>query len=222
MFLLSGCSLWSAPLCISGNSLATYEALGSGGCTVGPLLVKDFVFSVLSPGGGVVPIGAADITITTQPSAPNFGLSLSSAGFSVTGSEFVTYVVGYTWDPSGDIRSASDVLDPGQADIVTDLCAGAEFVGTFCSATALSLHVFEGGSTQLTDSVLFGPVAVLGVSNNIMLDANGGSAGFNSLSNETTVPEPAYGPWAAAGLLALARLRRRSVGKAATVALKGL
>jgi hypothetical protein len=221
-FLLSGYHLWSAPICISGNSLASYEGLGSTGCTIGPLLGKDFVFNVLSSGGGVIPITAGDITITTLPTQPNFGLSLSSPGFSVTGSQFVTYLVGYTWDPSGDIRSASDVLDPGQTDIVTDLCAGAEFVGSTCSATSLSLHVFEGASTQLTDSILFGPVAILGVQDNISLDANGGSASFQSLSNETTVPEPAYGPWAAAGLLMLAGLRRRLVRKTAQVALKSL
>jgi hypothetical protein len=208
-FLMSGACLWSAPVCISGNSLASYGALGSAGCTVGPVTAKDFLFSVLSSGGGVIPITAADITITTEPTAPNFGLLFSSLGFSVTGTEFVTYLVGYTWDPSGDIRSASDVLDPGQADIVTNLCVGAEFVGATCSGTALSLHVFEGATTQLTDSIQFAGVATLGVRDNISLDANGGSASFNSLSNQTMVPEPAYGPWTTACLLVLAGLRRR-------------
>jgi MYXO-CTERM domain-containing protein len=222
VFLLSGSCLWSAPVCISGNSLASYEALGSTGCSIGPLVATDFIFSVLSSGGGVVPVTAADITITTLPSPPNFGLSLSSPGFSVSGSEFVTYLVGYTLDPSGDIRSASDVLDPGQTDIVTDLCVGAAFVGSSCSATPLSLHVFEGSSTQLTDSITFAPVAILGVQHNISLDANGGSASFNSLTSTSMVPEPAYGLWVAASLLVLAGLRRRRVRNAAQVALKSL
>lgn len=211
VFLLSGYRLWSAPVCVSGNSLASYEALGSTGCSIGPLVAKDFIFSVLSSGGGVVPVTAGDITITTLPTPPNFGLSLSSPGFSVSGSEFVTYLVGYTLDPSGDIRSASDILDPGQSDVVTDLCVGAAFVGSTCSATPLSLHVFEGTSTQLTDSIMFASVAVLGVQHNISLDANGGTASFNSLSSTSMVPEPVYGPWAAACLLALAGLRRASI-----------
>jgi hypothetical protein len=223
-FLMSGACLWSAPVCISGNSLASYEALSTG-CTVGPLVAKDFTFSVLSFGGGAIPIAAADIEITTEPTAPNFGLSFSafgSPGFSVTGAQFVTYLIGYTLDPSGDIRSASDVLDPGQADIMTDLCVGAAFVGSTCSATPLSLHVSEGATTQLTDSIQFASVAVLGIRDNISLDANGGSASFTSLSSTSMVPEPAYGPWVAASLLALAGLRRRWARKPDQVALQRL
>lgn len=222
VFLLSGYRLWSAPVCISGNSLASYEGLGSTGCTIGPLVAKDFIFSVLSSGGGVTPVTAADITISTLPTPPNFGLSLSSPGFSVSGSQFVTYLVGYTLDPSGDIRSASDVLDPGQSDIVTDLCVGTAFVGSSCSATPLSLHVFEGASTQLTDSIMFASVAVLGIQDHISLDANGGTASFKSLSSTSMVPEPAYGLWVAACLLALAGLRGHRARKTAQVALERL
>ena len=56
----------AAPACISGNSLASYEALGPEGCNVGPLAVKDFVFLVGPSGGGGIPISATDITVTTQ------------------------------------------------------------------------------------------------------------------------------------------------------------
>ena len=44
--------LSAANVCVSGNTLDTYVALGSTGCTIGGLTVKDFVFSVVSSGGG--------------------------------------------------------------------------------------------------------------------------------------------------------------------------
>ena len=201
--------LSAANVCISGNTLDTYVALGATGCTIGGLTVKDFAFSVVSFGGGDTPIADTDINVILHFPVGGFGLEFQSSGFSVTGTEFVNYLIAFTWDPTGDMRSAADILDPGTSDILTDLCIGVAFVGPVCGGTPHTLHVFQGGGpSQLTDSFDFAaPVAILGVRNNISLSSSGS---FNSIENDVFIPEPATAAPIAVGLLALAAQRRRA------------
>jgi hypothetical protein len=208
--LLLALPLGAAPVCISGNNLQSYITLGSGGCMVGSFLVKDFSFGVASSGGGDVPIGATNITVTTDFGSSSYGLTMGSTGFSVTGAQFVNYTIGYTWDPTGDMRGLGDVLDPGLADIVTQGCVGFEFVGSSCAGTLVSVHVFEGATSQLTDFVSFPATNVLGILETISLDANGGSAGFNAIENDDYYPEPASAVTMVSGLLLLIALFRIS------------
>jgi hypothetical protein len=157
-------------------------------------------------------VSDTNITVATDIAGATFGLIFGSPGFSVSGSEFVNYLIAFTWDPSGDIRSATDILDPGVTDVGTDLCVGVAFSGTSCAGTPQTLHVFEGVSTQLVDSVSFSPVAVVGVRNNISLQANGGSASFHSIEDAVALPEPVYPIWLAGSLLMLAARRRGRLG----------
>ena len=197
----------AAPVCISGNTLASYEALGADGCTVASLTLKSFDFAVVSFGGGAVPVTDNDIIVTVQSVSEGFGLKFASTGFHVSGAGFVNYLIAFTWDPTADIRGAADILDPGTVDILTDLCVGDRFRETTCAGTPLTLHVFEGVTSKLTDSVSFAPTAILGVRNNISLNANGESAAFDAIENDVFVPEPASLFCVAAGL-AIACYRR--------------
>jgi len=218
----------AAPVCISGNSLASYESLGAIGCDVGPVTVKDFVFNVASVGGGAIAVADTDITVTTEFIPGGVGLGFASGGFNVSGTGFANYLIAYTWDPTADIRGAADILDPGLADIVTDLCVGAAFSGATCAGAPISLHVFQGATSQLTDSVTFAATAILGIRNNISLNANGGTAGFERLNNQIFLPEPASLFYLGAGLAVLAVLgpikkygyfalqRRAEFGRAST------
>ena len=207
--LLACLRLSGAPVCISGNSLASYEALGAAGCYVGPLLVDNFEFSVVSSGGGATPAADTSIEVFPYSLGDIYGLAFASSGFRVSSGQSVSYLIGYTWD-SLDIRNASDILDPGPVDILTNLCAGSAFSGTSCSGTPLSLEVHE--PFDLFDSVPLPPaVTVLGVLDNISLT---GPARFDSVENNVTVvPEPAAGALAAGGLLvwmALGGRRRKA------------
>jgi hypothetical protein len=206
---LVACQLLSgANVCVSGNTLDTYIALGATGCDFGGLIVKDFAFSVVSFGGGDTPIADTDITVFLHSPVGGRQLEFLSTGFSVTGTQFVNYLLAFTWDPSGDMRNASDILDPGDADIVTDLCIGTAFVGAFCGGTPASLHVFQGGGPSvLFDEVNFPATGIVGVRNNIALTNNGN---FVSIWNGVLIPEPASAAPAAAGLLMLAALLRRA------------
>ena len=209
--------LQAAPLCTIG-SLASYEALGSTGCLNGEFLVKDFAFSVTAMGGGAIPVTDAAILVTpTSTAVGTFGLSFSSGGFSVTGMQFVQYLIAYTWDPR-NIRSMDDLLvdpvtPPGLVKITTDGCVGAAFVGPVCSTFINTVIVSDDGVTPVTSSkVFFSPavVSVLGIRNTIDLQGNvNGSASFESFANEASAPEPATWITAAACLGALLMRRRR-------------
>jgi hypothetical protein len=199
--------LSAANICVSGKTLDTYVALGSTGCTIGSLTVKDFIFSVVSSGGGATPIADTAISVIVHSPTGGFGLEFQSSGFAVTGTQFVNYLIGYTWDPSGDMRNASDILDPGNVDILTDLCINAAFLNQNCEGSTHTLHVFQNGSSsQLTDSFDFAPTGLLGIRDNIALSSNGS---FTSLGNQVLIPEPDTTALATAALVMLAALRRR-------------
>jgi hypothetical protein len=95
------------------------------------------------------------------------------------------------------------VLDPGDVNISTDGCVGAAFVGLTCSASTVSVTV---NPSQLTDSVFFSPTAILGIINTISLNADQGTASFNSIENDVFVtPEPASFLLAGLGVLLMLR-----------------
>lgn len=216
--------IFFAPACTTG-SLASYIALGggpNGGCSIDTeVRFYDFSFTVLSSGGGAVPVSASSIVVTPVLAGDARRLTFSSSGFSVIGSESVTYLLAYTVDPHPIIRGGRTFMDtftpvaPGVASITTDLCIGAAFGGTLvtptCAGGTATLNVFHDGiSPQLSDSTTFSDVADLGVRNTIELNANGASADFRSFTNDTVVsPEPATWLLMTSGLLAIRSARRR-------------
>src|SRR5207247_10972605 len=97
LFLLVVCqSLPAANVCVN-NTLDTYEALGSTGCVIAGLTVKDFLFSVVSSGGGATPIAASDINVITHFPAGSRGLECQSNWCSVIGTQFVNYLIAFRW-----------------------------------------------------------------------------------------------------------------------------
>jgi PEP-CTERM motif-containing protein len=213
-----------SPACTTGT-LASYIALGggpTGGCSIDTeVRFFDFSFTVLSTGGGAIPISAASITVTPVLNGADLSLTFSSAGFSVSGAESVSYLLAYTIDPHPILKLFRDNLltstptFPGLASITTNLCIGAPFGGTLlaptCSGTPDSVMVFHNGTTfSLSDSTSFAPVADLGVRNIITLAANGATSSFTGLTNTVQVtPEPVTLLMMGTGLLGLGLSRRR-------------
>ena len=215
--ILAGACLQAGP-CVPGN-LASYEALGATGCTVGQLTAFNFTFSVLGSSGGAVPVTDTQINVT-----PTFGgaggpsllgsLNFASNGFNVSVNGSVQYLIGYTWDPHDDIQSMDDIMDPpsavlGFAKITTVGCVNSAFVGSTCPTSTATVMVFDNnGVTQFNSSAGFTPTQILGIRNTIDLEALGGSASFDSLTTESRSPEPATWLLCAAALILLAaRLR---------------
>src|SRR5712692_9439110 len=84
--LLAGGSLRAGPVACVPGTLASYEALGSTGCLFGLITVRDVAFSVISSGGGAVPVSDTNVTVTpTNSGSGVLGLQFASSGFSVTG-----------------------------------------------------------------------------------------------------------------------------------------
>jgi hypothetical protein len=198
-------------ICVT-DTLANYQALGSGGCQIGGLTVKDFSYDFVS---GTVTIPASSITVTPSTVGDTLGLTFSSAQFNLTGSASSVYRLAYTWDP-GDIRSLEDILNndptvsPGLARITTLDCEDAAFTPTCLTSTDTVVVLDDGIHPILTDSVSFlSPVGTLGIQNTIELDANtSGIAEFTSIENEITIPEPStVPPCLLVALLMFRRLR---------------
>jgi hypothetical protein len=210
------------PACVT-DTLDSYLSLGSTGCSVDEIGFSGFSFSLVSIGGGAVPISPASITVTPSIAGVDRSLTFSSSDFSVVGSEFATYLIAYSIDPHPIIRGVSDQLStqtptfPGLASITTDLCLGATFTGPACGSPGVSasLNVFHNGTTaQLFDSVAFTPLALIGVRNTIDLQANGANADFDSFTNSAVfVPEPATSLLVISGLLGLCARRWRRRGQ---------
>jgi hypothetical protein len=212
---------YGGPLCVPGASLASYEALGPAGCVIDPaipLSAGGFSYSVLSSSGAGVVTPDTNIFVTPLILGPlDFRIEFTSGAFDVSGSDFVDYQIGFTWDPPV-IRSADDLNDPvvppGLAQVATTLCLGAAFTGSSCSTSTAALTVSDNGiSPVLTQSVSFAEVPILGVLNDLDLSGGGsGSAEITGFSNDISLaPEPAALPMAAGGLLILIRRRRRLV-----------
>jgi hypothetical protein len=203
----SGC-LQAGP-CTPGT-LASYEALPPAGCTIGEYSAATFVFSVLSSGGGAVPLTDTQITVAPGANTARPSLNFTSTGFSVTANGSVQYLIAYTWDPSNPIQSMDDFMDPpsavlGFAKVTTVGCLGAAWTGSTCSTSTASVNVFDNnGVTQFNNSVSFSPVFILGIRNTIDLQALGGSASFDSFGDENVLPEPGTWGCCAAGLALLA------------------
>jgi len=184
---------FASSLCVTGT-LASYEALGAGGCMIGSLTVDNFSYSFIS---GTVTIPDTSIIVTPTMGLDSVALTFASADFSVSGADSAVYLLAYTWDP-GDIRSLEDILNanspvyPGLAQITTEDCEDAAFSGSICPTSTDTIVVSDNGVVlNSPSSVSFSPpVGILGIRNTIELDGNGASSEFASFENLLTVPEP--------------------------------
>jgi hypothetical protein len=213
----------ASPVCSTGT-LATYEALGAGGCTIGTNTVFDFN----SPSGitGATPIAPADIKIipsggTASPTlmfettsdATDGALLEALLDYSISGNAYTSDTITLAGTSSGGNGAVTDIQN---------YCLGGSFDSTGvnnCSSgnTNALLNLGDG-----FDPATFAPVPLLNVTDDFTLDSGGpGSDNFASggsftdaYTAQSAVPEPAEYLFLAIGIILMVlRKQVNTLGK---------
>lgn len=225
-------STWATPTCVDGGTLASYVALGAGGCQIGDKVFTDFVYAPTAT-GGATPVLAGNVTVDTiGPNnsgtilGPDIGLQFAGAWSASSGEvndgaiDFTVSVVGggpMLIEDAG-LAQTSSVVANGVASVGESGCGPA-----VCTPGTWNVITFNAGdgNTQQVNHTFFTPTGSIQVAKDI--NANGGSmsGSFADLSivqdtfSQTSVPEPAtiflFGlPLVGVGLV---RVRRRLAHK---------
>jgi hypothetical protein len=192
----------AAPACVTG-SVASYVALGAGGCMVGTVVFSSIAVNPITSGSGSVVLG----NFTPFTNGGESGLSLNYSANT-----------GTTANSAADVAWTYNVASvPALTDAFLSFAGNVTGTGTATVSEALSngvtLSLNAPGSTTQT----FAPIGSLGViKDQNDFSGSAGSASSSILQNAfSVVPAPLAGAGlpglvaACGGLLALARRRRQ-------------
>jgi len=197
--VLATAGLASAAPCTNG-SLASYIALGAGGCTIGSNTL--FGFETLSGISGATPIGAANLAISPFGGTMSFGFTATTSQTAGTGSlleSIFTYKIsGNSYTGTSIALSGSSETGDGAVTDVQNYCAGGSFGSngvTGCAAVTGALVTLDG--VQQSDMASFAGVSLLSITDDFTLDGGlDGSAAGGSFTDRftagsvSTIPEP--------------------------------
>ena len=209
------------PTCIAGGTMASYEALGVGGCVIGDKLFNNFSYS--STGSGTATAVPDSLVFLTPVDAgtysPGPGIVFSSNNWVVPGSTTVTSILDMSFRFTVTVLPGGHLIDDasltlgnfnmtgnGTGNIGESLC------NADCSAQlGRRLDVSAGG--QLFDETSFAGTNTVVVQKNFSLAVPRNSTGSISVSsfteNFSEIPEPVGAILIGSGLLALGAWRRR-------------
>lgn len=217
--VLAAAGLSSAAPCTNGT-LASYIALGAGGCTIGGNTL--FGFDVVSGTAGATAIATSALTIAPSGGDTSFGFTATTTQTAGTGtlieSIFTYKISGNSYTGTSIALSASSETGDGAVTDVQNYCAGAMFGPdgvTGCSAVTGALVTVD--SAQQTDTALFAGVNLLSITDDFTLDGGlAGSATGGSFTDRftagavSTIPEPFGFALTTLGLAIGMLLRRRT------------
>jgi hypothetical protein len=209
---------FGGPICTSGT-LAGYEALGAGGCSIGAVTVASF--GAVSGSAGATAIDPTVVAITPGGGTTNpeltFSVDLTATTPSLLEAIFTYAISGpaFTMDTI-TLSNSSETADGAVTDI-QNYCIGGHFgpdgVTGCTGAVSGALLALDG--IQNTDQTTILGVTQLSITDDFTLD--GGTAGsatggifadqFTSTSTTTVTPEPGGFLLTASGL-ALAAIRK--------------
>jgi len=188
----------AATACVAGST-SSYVALGSGGCTVGPLTFYDFSVATL----GNATLNSPNVTVST--SIPGeFGLSLN----------FSTIIP----SENTDVNWGFDVSGASITDAYVSVTGGGSNGGLVSLSEGLQNSggsTFEtinlSGTGSISTTVIFSSEPTVIVSKDQTDFANGGTASSSVLTDDFSVATPIPGTLAlfASGLVGLFGLRRK-------------
>jgi hypothetical protein len=197
--VMATAGLSSAGPCGNG-SLASYIALGAGGCTIGSNTL--FGFQTVSGTAGATPIATSALAITPFGGATSFGftaaLTQTAGANSLLETIFTYQISGNSYTGSSIALAGSSETGDGAVTDIQNYCAGGTFGPdgvTGCTAVMGALVTLDG--IQQTDSASFAGVSLLSITDDFTLDGGlGGSASGGSFTDQFTarsvsaVPEP--------------------------------
>ena len=213
----------AAVMCASGT-LASYEALGVAGCTIG----TNTVFGFNTPSGisGATPIAPGSVnimpsggtssptlTFTISATASNGSLLEALINYSISGNQYTSDSITLAGSSSSGNGAVTDIQN---------YCLGGSFDSTGvnnCSSGNTNEHLLLGDGS---DSVSFSPTSSLNVTDDYTLDSGGSGSGntagggtiTDSFTATAAVPEPGTYLLVAAGLaLVLLRNTFNTFGK---------
>ena len=217
--VVAAAGLASATPCTNGT-LASYIALGAGGCTIGSNTL--FGFATLSGTAGATAIATAGLAIAPFSGATSFGFTATTSQTAGAGSlleSIFTYKIsGSSYTGTSIALSSSSETGDGAVTDVQNYCAGGSFGPdgvTGCAAVTGALVTLNG--VQQTDAASFAGVSLLSITDDFTLDGGlDGSATGGSFRDEFTagaisaIPEPFGFVLTSLGLAVGMLLRRRT------------
>ena len=204
-------TLSATPICMTGT-LATYESLGAGGCTIGANTLASFTTLALTYGTAAIAPGS--ITIAPVGGTTNPGLTFT---FSQTASTGQTLEAIFDYMISGaaytmDTLTLSGGSETGNGDVTDtqNFCEGGSFGPDGvdgCTGPANGALITVDGAQNMDQSLLASPL-LLSITDDIIVDSGGvgsASAGtfVDQLNATTGVPEPATYLLFSVGIIAI-------------------
>lgn len=214
----------AAPLCVAGGTMASYEALGAGGCTIGDRLFSNFGYASTAGGNGVMAPDTAVFLTPVVPAGAGFynpgpGIIFSSAVWMIPSASpeldsFVDSSISFTvsaldsdaWISGGTLTLTSfSQSGTGFADIAETL-----------NPLGLQLHVNAAGPDSQTKT--FAPRNSISVLKDLILAVPSGTelgtaqifSFEEDFSQGQVSPEPVGVLLMGSGLIALGIWRRRA------------
>ena len=213
----------AAPLCVTGGTMASYEALGAGGCVIGDKLFSNFVYGSTGHGTGVA-VGDTAVFLTPVNAGglnPGPGFVFSSSGWVVpsaspTTNSFVDSSIAFTVTVVGSPL----LIQGGTLTLSSYSTTGTGITDITETINPAGVQLQVDGNGPFVSQKSFAPTTTVSVLKDLLVavpilgTGNGGFAQINSFEedfNQTEAPEPVSTLLIGSGLLGLGLWRRRAV-----------
>ena len=228
--LLLGASLFcfqtlsATPVCMTGT-LASYESLGAGGCTIGANTLASFTTLALTFGTAAIAPGAITITPVGGTTNPELMFTLSqTASTNQTLEAIFDYMIsGAAYTETTLTLSGSSETGNGDVTDTQNFCEGGSFGPDGvdgCTGPANGALITDDGVQNMDQKTLASP-HLLSVTDDIIVDSGGvGTASggtfvdqFSATPLTTATPEPATYLLLSLGTAVAVFLRRENATK---------